>query len=54
MVEILLDYALENEWKQECAVLTLDLFCGVLLSQAELRQIGRAIDPIDEFQAIRD
>ena len=27
---------------------------GVLLSQAELRQIGRAIDPIDEFQAIRD
>jgi hypothetical protein len=27
---------------------------GMLLSQEELRRLGRASDPIDEFQAIRD
>jgi site-specific recombinase XerD len=33
-VEALLDYALENDWKEECAVLTLVLFCGVRMEEA--------------------
>jgi site-specific recombinase XerD len=33
-VEALLDYALENDWKEECAVLALVLFCGVRMEEA--------------------